>query len=74
MRIFSKRGQAPRVITCQGGDGYLGELEYMLKSIREGTPPTVVTATDGLGAVEICEAEAKSIKTGATIPPARLSI
>ena len=60
-------GQAPRVITCPGGDGYLGELEHMLKSIREGTPPTVVTAADGLAAIEICEAEEASIRSGKTV-------
>ena len=34
------------------------------RAIRSGQPPTVVTAQDGLSAVEICEAEEKSVQTG----------
>jgi predicted dehydrogenase len=42
----------------------LSELQYMVQSIRGGTPPTIVTITDALRAVEICEAEEQSVKTG----------
>jgi len=40
----------------------------MIQAIQAGKPPTVVTAQDGLSAVEICEAEEKSIKTGQVVP------
>jgi predicted dehydrogenase len=39
----------------------------MIECIQQGTPPAIVTAADGLGAVEICEAEERSIKTGAVV-------
>jgi len=45
-------------------DGYVGELRHFAESIRAGRPPTVVTAADALAAVEICEAEEKSVQTG----------
>jgi predicted dehydrogenase len=63
-------GQKPRVIPGASDDGYVVELRHMIESIQNGTPPTIVTAADGLSAVEICEAEEKSIKTGAVVAPA----
>jgi len=37
-------------------------LKYFIECARTGKAPTVVTAQDGLTAVEICEAEERSIK------------
>ena len=47
-----------------GVDGYVGELTHLVASVASGKAPTVVTLADGLGAVEICEAEEKSIQLG----------
>jgi predicted dehydrogenase len=66
LRLFEP-GRAPRTIQCEGGDGYQGELRHFVESIKTKTPPSVVTAADGLSAVEICEAEEESIKTGARV-------
>ena len=66
LKLFEK-GAASRTISCPGGDGYIGELRHFIESIRQKRPPTVVTAADGLRAVEICEAEEKSIKSGERI-------
>ena len=66
LKLF-ENGKAPRTIQCEGGDGYVGELSHLLESIRAGWPPTVVTAQDGQSAVEICEAEERSIKTGLVV-------
>jgi predicted dehydrogenase len=63
LRLFQK-GQPARTLKCEGPDGYVGELAHMLAAIQTGQPPTVVTAQDGLSAVEICEAEERSVKTG----------
>ncbi len=60
-------GQKPRVITRASEDGYEVELRHMIESIQQGTPPNIVRAADGLSAVEICEAEEESIKTGAVV-------
>ena len=58
----------PRVVACPGGDGYLGELKHFLEASRTGVAPTVVTARDGLGSVEICEAEEKSVLERRIVP------
>jgi predicted dehydrogenase len=66
LRLFEK-GKTPRTVACDTGDGYQGELRHMVESIREGHPPTVVTAADGASAVEICEAEGCSIRSGGVV-------
>lgn len=66
LRLF-EQGQKPRVISLQG-DGYLGELTHMVECIREGRAPSVVTAQDGARAIQICEAEEESIRTGKIVP------
>jgi len=58
-----EEGQPSRIVKSEGPDGYGGELRHMIQAIQTGKPPMVVTAQDGLSAVEICEAEEKSIKT-----------
>ncbi len=63
LRLF-ELDQGTQVVTCAGPDGYVGELRHMLECIETGRPPAVVTAEDGLGAVEICEAEERSVQTG----------
>ena len=62
--MVTEQGKAPRVVKSAGGDGYSGEIRYMLEAIQSGKAPKVVTARDGLSAVQICEAEAKSVRTG----------
>ena len=57
-------GQSLRTLPCDGPDGYGGEIGYMLECVAQGRPPQVVTGQDGLVALEICEAEEKSIRTG----------
>ncbi len=63
LRVFAP-GRAPETVTCPAGDGYQGELRHMLDCIATRKAPSVVTGADGLGAVEICEAEEKSIRLG----------
>lgn len=62
-----EEGQPAQIIKPEGGDGYVEELRHLIAAIQSGTPPTVVTAADGLSAVEICEAEEKSIQTGSVV-------
>jgi predicted dehydrogenase len=63
LRLFEK-DQPARTVKCEGPDGYVGELTHLIECIANRKPPTTVTAQDGLSAVEICEAEEQSIKTG----------
>jgi predicted dehydrogenase len=64
---LTEDGQAPRVVDPGPGDGYSGEIRHLVEAILAGKPPTVVTAADGLSAVEICEAEAESVRTGRVV-------
>lgn len=59
-----EEGKEPVVVPLPEGDGYINELCHIVESVRSGTAPTVVTAADGLSAVEICEAEEASATTG----------
>ena len=63
LRLFEK-GQVARSIAVPPGDGYLAELSYMIECIETHQAPTIVTASDAASAVEICEAEAESIRSG----------
>jgi len=66
LRLFQK-GHAHCSVKCDGPDGYVGELTHMIGAINAGTPPTVVTASDGLSSVEICEAEERSVHSGTIV-------
>jgi predicted dehydrogenase len=66
LRVFEE-GLTPQVVRCDRGGGYVPELRYMIESILAGTAPTMVTAEDGLSAVEICEAAEKSLQTGQVV-------
>jgi len=63
LKLFQK-GKEPKILPSEGKDGYVGELEHLLDAIRSGRAPTVVTAKDAVSALEICEAEERSIRTG----------
>ena len=60
-----QEGEKPRAVVCASEDGYELELRHIIECIQKDAPPSIVTVDDGLSAVEICEAEEKSIKTGA---------
>jgi predicted dehydrogenase len=66
--VVTEQGKKPRVVKPDSSDGYSGEIRHMLGAIQTGKAPKVVTAQDGLSAVEICEAEAKSVRTGRVVP------
>jgi predicted dehydrogenase len=63
----SEPGQTPRVIKDDAPDGYTQEVRYMVDCVQQGRPPAIVTAQDGLTDLEICEAEERSVKTGAVV-------
>ena len=60
---LAEQGQEPRIVACAATDGYVGELRHLVESIQQGRAPSVVTAKDGLAAVEICAAEEKSVES-----------
>ena len=63
LRLFES-GKKAAILQVGGEDGYVKELAHMIDSIRAASPPTIVTAEDGLAAVRLCEAEEESIRTG----------
>jgi predicted dehydrogenase len=63
LKLF-EQGKGARVVPPEPGDGYTGELGYMVDCIEQRRAPRKVTAADGVSAVEICEAEEESIRTG----------
>ena len=66
LKLF-EAGKGARVVPPEPTDGYIGELGYLLDCIREKRAPQRVTARDALSAVEICEAEEQSIRTGQVV-------
>lgn len=63
MRVIPM-GQPPQVVKLDALDGYVGEVRYVVDCARSGKRPATVTAQDGVSALEICEAEEKSVRTG----------
>ena len=67
-----ERGKPARIIPSDGLDGYNREIRYMVGCVRQNKRPATVTAVDGLAALELCEAEEQSVRTGQkvdTLPP-----
>lgn len=61
LKIYEE-GKDPVVHKASAMDGYLGEIRYFVDCVKEGKPPSLVTAADGLSAIEVCEAEEMSIR------------
>jgi predicted dehydrogenase len=62
-----EEGKAPRSLAGDGPDGYGEEVRYVVDCAKSSRRPSIVTARDGLTALEICEAEEKSFKTGQVV-------
>lgn len=62
-----EQGKPATIVKLDGPDGYGEEIRYFVDCVVKGTPPTLVTAMDGLTALEICEAEEASVRTGQVI-------
>lgn len=62
LRLASEKGQ--EVIPLTEPDGYIQELRHFAQAIRNGKPPSVVTAQDAVTSIEICEAEEQSVQNG----------
>jgi predicted dehydrogenase len=63
----SETGKDPRVVEAGEGDGYSKEIDYIIECVSQSRAPKVVTALDGMTALEICEAEEQSIRNGAPV-------
>jgi predicted dehydrogenase len=60
-----EEGKEPRFVTFENNvDGYNEEIRYVVDCVKSGKKPAVVTSREGVTALEICEAEEKSLKAG----------
>jgi predicted dehydrogenase len=57
-------GKKSRTIKLESGDGYDAEIRYFVGCVARDERPETVTARDALTALEICEAEEKSVRSG----------
>jgi len=64
MRI-SEPGQPTHSVHYDEPDGYNAEIRFFVECVAARRRPVIVTARDGLTALEICEAEEKSLRSGA---------
>jgi len=53
-----------QAISVRDGMGYEHEIDYFLKCVADNTPPSVVTIPDAAVAIDIVEAEARSVDSG----------
>jgi predicted dehydrogenase len=60
-------GKKTRTIKLERGDGYDAETRYFVDCVARGEKPEIVTARDALTALEICEAEEKSVRTATAV-------
>jgi predicted dehydrogenase len=61
--MLYEEGKPARAVPLESTNGYIGELTHMLEAIHHRRPPGIVTARDALTAVQICEAEERSISS-----------
>jgi len=66
MRVL-EHGKKLQYVPCDGPDGYSNEIRYFVDAVRNHAPPATVTALDGFTALQICEAEEKSVRTGQVV-------
>jgi len=64
---ITEHGQSLRSIQSSEPDGYSAEIRYLIECVSQRRQPAIVTARDGLTALEICEAEEKSVRTGVQV-------
>jgi predicted dehydrogenase len=64
---ISEPGKSMQTIKYDSPDGYSEEIRYVVECVAKRQRPTIVTARDGVTALEICEAEEKSIRTGSVV-------
>lgn len=64
---ISQAGKKIRTVKLAAGDGYAAELKYFIDCLASGKKPAIVSAQDGLMALEICEAEETSVRSGTRV-------
>ena len=65
--IITETGKPARVMASEAADGYGAELRYFVECVAAGRPPRTVTGHDAIAALEVCEAEERSVRTGKAV-------
>ena len=65
--LISETGKKTRALKLKAADGYGAEIKYFVDCVAHRRAPKIVTATDALTALQICEAEEKSVRRGAPV-------
>ncbi|MFN3407902.1 MAG: Gfo/Idh/MocA family protein [Limisphaerales bacterium] len=60
----TEKGQPTHTVHNGEGDGYSAEIGYFISCVASGHRPAIVTGRDAVTALEICEAEEQSVRTG----------
>ncbi|MDB6140469.1 MAG: afr 7 [Verrucomicrobiaceae bacterium] len=58
-----------QTLPCDGPSGHLAQMTHFIEAVNSGACPTIVTAEDGVAALEVCEAEAMSVAQGSPVTP-----
>ena len=58
-----KAGKKAHTVKLKNTDGYQEEIVYFVNCVARSIKPALVTAQDGLTALQICAAEEKSVRT-----------
>jgi len=61
---ITEPGQPTRTVELEKTDGYAAEIRYFVDCVSRHSAPQIVTARDGLTALQICEAEEASVRNG----------
>ena len=62
--MLYEAGQPPRPVPIEEGMGYTYEIDYFLQCVSEGRRPQRCTVEDALPALQIAEAERRSVLSG----------
>ena len=57
----------PQTLTFDQEDGYVGEIAHLSECISEGLTESGIPPEDGVTAIQICEAEERSVRSGEVI-------
>lgn len=63
LKLF-RAGTPPEILKLGQPDGYVHELREAVDAVARGIRPVTVTPEEGAQAVEICEAEERSVRSG----------
>jgi predicted dehydrogenase len=64
---IARMGKPFQTVRLKGQDGYCREIRHFLDCVARGESSKIIPARDALATLELCEAEEKSVRTGAPV-------